>query len=68
MTPKEKARELVDKFNNYSRIYPSLTYGIDGEFNLVNDSNKCALIAVEEILSWNQTKFWEDVKQEIENL
>jgi hypothetical protein len=68
MTPKEKARELVDKFNNYSRIYPSLTYSIDGEFNLVNDSNKCALIAVEEILSWNQTKFWEDVKQEIEKL
>jgi hypothetical protein len=52
MTPKEKAKELFDKM-----------YGVTDY-----QAKQSALIAVDEILSWNQTKFWEDVKQEIEKL
>ncbi len=32
------------------------------------DTKQMVLVAVDEILAWNQTKFWEDVKQEILNL
>jgi hypothetical protein len=32
------------------------------------DTQQMALVAVDEILSWNQTKFWEDVKQKIKKL
>ena len=80
MTPKEKARELVDKFypycnNNYIRDYYS---------------NECALIAVDEILSnfelihkpeyvtifinkeifniYDAIEYYQEVKQEIEKI
>ena len=59
-TPKEKANELLDK----------MTMEI-GKFN----AKQCALIAVNEILSINSvdkdvelSDYWEEVKQEIENL
>lgn len=63
MTPKEKAKELVFRMDIF----------------LINDNNKyyakqCALIAVYEILKeyWSHdTKrrdWWEEVKQEIENI
>ena len=64
MTPKEKAIELVD---SYFTI-------IDGqvEFKLIK---QCALIAVDEILKvctfhrlTAENQYWEEVKQEIENL
>jgi hypothetical protein len=59
MTPKEKAIELVDKFN------------IPHPFQ--NLSKQCALIAVDELLGvLNQLtleyEYWEEVKQEIEKL
>ena len=66
MTPKEKAKELVDKMLN---VYPIDDIAID-----------CALIAVQEILNSNPHSnpfntevkstmlFWNDVKQEIEKL
>ena len=69
MTPKEKAKELVDKFSN--------------ECLLTIDGGKvAALIAVDEIIkecyNWNgsdnvqwETKrfdYWNEVKQEIEKL
>ena len=66
MSPKEKAKELVDKMLN---VYPIDDIAID-----------CALIAVQEILCSNPHSnplttevystmlFWNDVKQEIENL
>lgn len=41
---------------------------IYNEMDKCIDTQQMALVAVNEILSWNQTKFWEDVKQEIENL
>lgn len=71
MTPKERAKELVDKFY---RIIPLDKMTID--FNI---AKKCALMAVEEIIEANPIKFdeddnciasywWVEVKQEIEKL
>ena len=76
MTPKEKAKELVNKF--YSKV--------DEERLLVNkywsNAKCCALIAVDEILEYipkfeygqgektttTEYDYWQEVKQEIENL
>jgi hypothetical protein len=66
MTPKEKARELVDKFMNippkkisdYSRIY-------------LPTAKECARIAVDELIKYANTfglEYWQEVKQEIDNL
>lgn len=59
MTPKEKAQELVDKFNYESKHY------------LMLDAKQCALIAVIEILNLlplANRNFWLQVKHEINNL
>jgi len=70
MTPKEKAEELFEKFNN-----PDTTH-----YPYVHNAQQCALIAVDEIIDsepqyewsndyWkNPNDFWQEVKQEIENL
>ena len=81
MTPKEKAEELFEKFNN-----PDTTH-----YPYVHNAQQCALIAVDEIMlsrkddsqfddtlwkdgSGMYTKhpmylnYWQEVKQEIENL
>lgn len=67
MTPKDKAIELVKKFmsveqtklSDYSTIYQPT-------------AKQCALIAVDEILGFlsyqSHIKYWQEVKQEIENL
>ena len=72
MTPKEKARQLFDKYNSF-------------DFNtIVNQTHRryakqCALIAVDEILKlrrgyfdfnnyMNNESYWRQVKQEIEAL
>ena len=71
MTPKEKAKELVDKFS---------TVGLQQR----NEGRTCALITVDEIISqWEyidiylsdlggelniNLKYWYQVKQEIEKL
>jgi hypothetical protein len=66
MTPKDKAKELVDKFT---------VVGLQQR----NEGIQCALIAVDEILEAiktqpygldyiNKRDDWEEVKQEIENL
>lgn len=71
MTPKEKAKELYDKF--YMAI-PNNEMGLDNEASI-----QCALIAVDEILSelteipygleyLNRLNYWLEVKQEIEKL
>ncbi len=63
MTPKKKSKELVDKFNYEEKHY------------LMLDAKQCALIAVNEILNINSvdkdydlSNYWEEVKQEIENI
>jgi hypothetical protein len=67
MTPKEKAKELVDKFDKAVNTHTNTPL------------KKCALIAVEEVLFIlpytcncedieSSTWFYESVKQEIEKL
>ena len=66
-TPKEKAKELIDKFVLLDNdIFCSVNYPY---------SKQCALIAVDEIINvtvglngWiDGFQYWEEVKQEIEN-
>jgi hypothetical protein len=63
MTPKEKALDLVEQFSSvlmHDEVY--------------EDSIKCALISVDEILSNKELlnhldfEWWSEVKQEINNL
>ena len=75
MTPKEKAEELVIK------MYQPLPASKEAEkgkehlyYNQYNAAKQCALIAVDEILSWQDwmekemLNYWEEVKQEIKKL
>ena len=77
MTPKEKAKELVDKYLDIDSKYEYLSYSM---------AKQCALIAVDEILEWPQvhdlekicdysdefyvrpSRYWTEVKQEIEEI
>ena len=71
MIPKEKANNLMTKFNNYHDIEKK-EYII---YQSLEETKRCALIAVDEILEalpedyqndiWS---YWKEVKQEIENL
>jgi hypothetical protein len=59
MTPKEKAKQLVDKYNTHELLYWHLT---------LFQAKQCALIAIDEILQhcYEVMKpFWQEVKQEI---
>ena len=70
MTPKEKAMELFDKFNN-----PDTTH-----YPYVHNAQQCAIIAVDEIAKCTKHEkqefendrfsehYWDEVKQEIEAL
>jgi len=68
MTPQEKAKELLDKYWIYLRA--NLLYDEEAK----EDAKQCALIAVDLLLNlcWGGNKvgikYWQDVKQEIENL
>jgi hypothetical protein len=62
MTPKEKAKELVDKFDGVG-------------LQMRNEAIACALICVDEILNINSvdkdfelSDYWIEVKEEIERL
>ena len=69
MTPKEKAQQLIFAFEAFT-----------DEENEFEFAKQCALIAVDEILNlnlglsncdennWDVEKFYQEVKQEIENL
>lgn len=67
MTPKEKAKELVQKMRVHSPVWE-----IEG------DAKQCALIAVDELIQqcWDYREidlekscdYWKEVKQEIEKL
>ncbi len=77
MTPKEKAKELVDKF--YQRFPLKMdvitTRGdLSWEYDSWNEAKQCALIAVDELLLlslWTDSAiydYWKEVKQEIKKL
>ena len=62
MTPKEKAQDLVDRY-----------YWTFGDGYLGEQHIQCALIAVDEIVkngiySFEDNRYWEEVKLEIEKL
>jgi hypothetical protein len=70
MTPKEKAKELVNKFVQFTPAEEEFEYDY---------AKSCALIAVDEILEDNvddmseelfdiRIEYWQSVKQEIEKL
>jgi hypothetical protein len=65
MTPKDKAKELVDKFYNYTMDVFIISKSLEC-------SKQCALIAVDEVLENSHTNtftiYWKEVKQEIEKL
>ena len=71
MTPKEKAEELVEKYNDYlQQEMQCIVY--------VNQCKQCAIIAVDEIIyehnlhltqfGHDRILFWKEVKQEIKNI
>jgi hypothetical protein len=78
MTPKEKAKELIDKFKplcvnvKHTGILDGLATVMNDDFINLIASKQCALIAVDEIIEvayWNNVKdFYREVKQEIQNL
>jgi hypothetical protein len=75
MTPKEKAKELFNKFD-FIYSYDGLDI-MDEEFTK-EDRKQCALIAVDEILEMDLPileeeadkfyEYWQEVKHEIEKL
>jgi hypothetical protein len=70
MTPKEKAEYLIKEFMPYQDDYYN-DEPIDGAIS-------CALIAVDEMIKqqqvqfenmvWSCVEYWQEVKQELENL
>ena len=70
MTPKQKAKELVDKFQK------QIFFDVTNERLDIEESKGCALIAVEEVMVYldqimlpNPFKqYWNEVKHEIEKL
>lgn len=67
MTPKEKAKELFNRFYEIEPVEP-IYIGMDR-----GQAKQCALICVDEIInndygSRSDMIFWQEVKQEIEEL
>lgn len=73
MAPKEKARELCNKFLRTYKV------NLHPPFNsAAQEAKQCALIAVDEIIKATEDcsidclspsiSYWEEVKQEIQNL
>jgi len=60
MTSKEKATELVNKHFDFVEAW--------SESNQIENAKKCALITVNEILLIDSTKYWNEVKTEIEKI
>ncbi len=80
MTPKEKAKQLVDKFKE---IIPAEYDQVDGGYDLLNlelNARQAAVLIIDEILSlskiaslrrdgvYMELEYWIEVKQEIEKL
>jgi len=61
MTPKEKAIELVSSFDELGRDF---TRGV----SMKEFSKQCALLAVDELIKETGSKYWYNVKLEIEKL
>ena len=74
MTPKEKARDLVDTFY-YSLPNNGSTEGVNSTTRRYAEAKQCALIALRETV-WGYLdqypievqNYWEEVKQKIDRL
>jgi hypothetical protein len=77
MTPKEKAKELVDNFIPHTRVY----HEVLGWEDYIDAAKQCSLITVNEIISLMikfhgrhisnnlfEIEYWHEVKKEIELL
>ena len=62
MTPKEKAKELIDKFARIDGYQDSI------DLSKCEYEKQCALIAVNELIKETGSKYWYDVKREIKLL
>ncbi len=67
MTPQEKAKELVDKFEPFCYSDPRI------QVTVYDCAKHCVLISVDEIINLcaqglSETNYWEQVKHEINNL
>lgn len=70
MTPKEKAKQLIEDFASYS--YYSRSDSVEAmAHNQAATAKQCALIAVDEILFctyMDVNKYYQQVKEELQNL
>lgn len=68
MTPKEKAKDLIDKFARIDGYQDSI------DLSKCEYEKQCALITVNEMLNtigseiFSEYKYWQEVKQEIEKI
>jgi hypothetical protein len=76
MTPKDKAKKLLDKYYIEHYCWSGNGYDVD-KVTTKQCQKQCALIAVDEILNHHSqeqslyridTYYWEQVKKEIEKL
>lgn len=73
MTPKEKAKELVEKMYSVRPMVSARLEGTDIKQKYYGNAKRYALLAVGEILDTQNKillprKFWEEVKEEIQKL
>lgn len=70
MEAKEKAQELVDKFEPYVIRYTQadVVGYLDRETPILEYQKQCALIATNELIRETGSKYYYDVKAEIEKL
>jgi hypothetical protein len=70
LTPKEKAKELKDKFSVHLRFFDEYSGWVD--YTDSSHAKQFALVAVDEIIKattpLTSTYFWKEVKEEIEKL
>jgi hypothetical protein len=76
MTPKQKAKQLVDKFISYS-YFSNGNNAMNRQYQQEDNAKQCALIAVDELIKYAKTfgdvteldiQHFEDIKKEIELL
>ena len=67
MTPKEKAKDLVEIYVDVNEFY-NLQNNNKVVVRNYNFGKQCVLIAVNELIKETGSKYWYNVKQEIENI
>lgn len=69
MEAKEKAKELVDKFEPYVIRYTQddVVGYLSEETPILEYQKQCAIIVVDELIRETGSKYYYDVKSEIEN-